>query len=87
MLDIVIDVDDSALRSPTQNLQTLRMKEISEENMITVISYLKGTLMLLDNCDKLPTDIIGLIKDIMCSVEYNKFTGFMRNVYCEHKNK
>ena len=42
MLDIVMDVDDSALKSLTEALQNLRMKDVPGDNVGTVVSYLKG---------------------------------------------
>ena len=56
MLDIVMEVEDSALCSLVQSLQTLRMKDIEGENVRTAVSYLKGALLLLKNCAELPTD-------------------------------
>ena len=50
------------------------------------MSYLKGALIMLTNCSKLSTDMIGLLKDICFSVEYNEFTAFMSSVYFEHKH-
>ena len=46
----VMDVEDSALCSLTEGLQNLRMKDITWENICTVVSYLKGSLFLLQNC-------------------------------------
>ena len=42
MLDIVMNVDKSDLRLLTKNLQTLRLKDIPDENVSTIVSYLKG---------------------------------------------
>jgi hypothetical protein len=64
MMNIIMDIDDSALRSLTENLQVLRLKDFPGENVETTVSYLKGALMLLSNCGKMPNDIIGLLKDI-----------------------
>ena len=47
MLDIIMDVDDSALRALTQSLQTLHLKDVPGENVFTAVSYLKGALLLL----------------------------------------
>ena len=62
------------------------MKDVAGENDRTIVSYLKGALMLLGNCGKLLTDsIMGLLKDKCCSTEYKKFTESMTSVYFEHK--
>ena len=37
MLDIIMDIDDSALRALTQSLQTLRLKDIPGENVCTAV--------------------------------------------------
>ena len=47
MLDIIMDVNDSALGVLTENLQNVRMKDIRGENVSTIVSYLKGALLLL----------------------------------------
>ena len=41
MLDIVLDVDDYALCSLTQSLQSLQLKDVPGENISIVVSYLK----------------------------------------------
>ena len=38
MIDIVLDVEDSALRSMTQSLQTMRLKDVPGENVATAVS-------------------------------------------------
>ena len=48
-LDIMMDVDDAALRLLTESLQNLRIKDVPGENVGTVVSYLKGALVLLQN--------------------------------------
>ena len=85
MLDVVMDVEDSSLRSLVQSLQTLRMKDIEGENIATVVSYLKGALLLLKNCAELPTDTHGLLNDIMTSASNDDFTGYMRSIYYDQK--
>ena len=87
MLDIIMDVDDSALRGLTQSLQTLRLKDVPGENVCTAVSYLKGALLLLQNCSGLPTDTMGLLNDIMGSADCDEFSGFMNSVYFDHKRK
>ena len=37
MLDIIMDVDESALRSLTQSLQTLCLKDVPGENVYTAV--------------------------------------------------
>jgi len=49
MLDVIMGVDDSALRALTESLQHVRMKDIKGENIGTIASYLKGALILLQN--------------------------------------
>ena len=44
MLDIIMDVDDSALLDLTQILQTFRFKNVPRENVCTTLSHLKGFL-------------------------------------------
>ena len=70
-----------------KNLQTLRTKDIPGENVSTVVSYLKGALMILNNCDKLRTDTIGLLEDTICLAECNESIEFMSIVYIKHKIK
>jgi len=84
MLDIIMDVDDSALRVLTENFQRLWMKDVAGENVETVVSYLKGALMLLSNCKKIPTDVLGILKDIFFLAECDEFTALMSSVYFEN---
>ena len=70
-----MDVDDSALRSLTEALQTLRMKDVAGENVGTVVSYLKGALLLLQNCSGLPTDTMELINNTMVSADYAEYSS------------
>jgi len=46
MLEFVMDVEDSALSSLVQSVQVLRMKDVPGENVSTVVSYLKGAVLL-----------------------------------------
>ena len=85
MLDIVMDVDDSVLRLLTQNLQTLRMKDVPGNNVETISSYLKGVLLILSNCNKMPTNVMRLLNNTFCSVACDNFTDFMKNMYFSHK--
>ena len=39
MFDIIMYVNDSALRALTQSLQTLRLKDVPGENVCTAVSY------------------------------------------------
>jgi len=75
-LDIFIDIDDSALRSLTQNLQNLRMKDLLGENVGTIVSYLEGALLLLENFNRLSTDTVRLLNDTFYLTECDKFTNF-----------
>jgi len=82
-----MDADDSALRALTISFQTLRLKDEPGENFCTAVSYLKGALMLLQNCSELPTDTMGLLNDIMISADFDEFSGFVNSVYYDHKRK
>ena len=85
MLDIVMNVDDAALRSLTEGLQSLRMKDVPGENVGTVVSYLKGALLLLQNCSAIPTDAMGLLNDVMSSADCSEFTNYMQSIYFASK--
>ena len=85
MLDIVMNVDDAALRSLTEGLQNLRMKDVPGENVGTVVSYLKGALLLLQNCGAIPTDAMGLLNDVMSSADCKDFTDYMKSIYFASK--
>jgi len=85
MFDVVMDVDDSNFRALTEGIQRIRIKEIPGKNVDTLVLYLKGSLLLLKNCTELPINIIGLINDIMCSVEYTEFKEYMKAIYFNHK--
>ena len=80
MFDVVMDVADSALCPLTKGIHKNRLNNIPKENIDTVVSYLKGSLLLLKNCSKLPTDIIGLINDIMYSADCANFKEYMKAI-------
>ena len=87
IFDIVTNVNDAALRLLVQSIQTIRMKDIVGEHVGTVVSYLKGVVMLLQNCTMLLMDLINLLNDLMISAENTDFTSFMKSVYFDHKRK
>ena len=84
MLDIIMEVDDSALRALTESLQNIRMKDIKGENVGTIASYLKGALLLLQNYGKLTTDTISVLRGIFYFAECDEFTTFISNLYFNH---
>ena len=85
MIDIILDVEDSDLRSTMQSLQTMHLKDIPRENVLTAVSYLKGAIMLLQNCDTVLTDTLGILHDIMTSTDCDKFTEYMKSIYFASK--
>ena len=87
MLYIMMNVNDSAIRLLTQNLQTFCMKDIPGENVGVIVSYLKEVLLLLQNVNKIPTDVMRLLNNTFCSTACENFTDFMKNVYFSYKRK
>ena len=77
ILNIVMNINDAALRSLIESLHNLRMKDVPGENVGTVVSYLKVTLILLQNYLAIPTDTIGLLNDVMSSTDCNEFIPYM----------
>jgi len=55
--------------------------------MGTIVSYLKGALLLLSNCKKISMDAMGLLNGRFCSTVCDNFTYFMKNVYIIHNQK
>ena len=53
--------------------------------MATAISYLKGALMILQNCEAVPTDTLGLLNKIMISADCDEFTEYMKSIYFASK--
>ena len=80
MLDVVMDVEDSSLRSIIDRIKTVRMKDIPGENVGTIASYLKGVMLLLDNCNSLPTDVLGILNDVMTSADSKVFSEYMQSI-------
>ena len=80
-LYLVMDVDDLALRSLTHNLQTLRIKDVLGENVRMIISYLKGVLLLLGNCQRMSTGVKGLLNNTFYSPVSDYFTDYMSAIY------
>jgi len=81
ILDIVTDFEDSALRSLMQSLQHLRLVDVPGKHVGTVVSYLKGSLMMLQNCDEVPTDTLGLLNKVVCSADCGEFSEYMKSMY------
>lgn len=84
-LNIVMDVNDAALCSLAERLHNLRMKGTPGENVRTVVSYLKGALLILQNCSVIPTDTMGLLNDVMSSPDCDDFTDYMKSIYYASK--
>jgi len=87
MLDVVIDVEGSPLRSMTDRIKKVQVKDIPGENVDTIIIYLKGVVMLLDNRNILPTDVMGMLNDVMSSADSKVFSEYMQSIYFAHKRK
>ena len=87
MIYIVLDVEDSALQSLTQSLQILILKDMPGENVATAVSHLKGSLMMLQNCDAIPTDTIFLLNNIKTSANCSELTEYMKMIYFALKRK
>ena len=87
MIGIVLDVKARALRSMTQSLEILRLKDAPKKKGLTAVSYLKEALVLLQNCDAIPTNTMELINDIMTSADCDEFTEYMKSIYFASKRK
>ena len=49
--------------------------------MGTVVSYLKGDFLLLNNCLVIPTDVMGFLNDVMVSADCAEFVEYMKSIY------
>jgi len=78
MLDLIMDIDDGALHSIMQNLQTLQMKDVTGRNV--------GTL-LLRNCGKLPMNMMRLLSATFYSVRCPEFVNFKTLMYFSYKRR
>ena len=58
-----------------------RLKDVPGDNVETVMSYLKGALVMLQNCDAIPTDTMGLLNDVMILADCSKFSDYMKSIY------
>ena len=61
------------------------MKDVPGENVGTVVSYLKGALLLLQNYSAIPTNAMGLLNDVMSSTDCSDFTSYMKSIYFASK--
>ena len=61
------------------------MKDVPGENVGTVVSYLKGALLLLQNCSAILTNAMGLLNDVMLSADCSDFTSYMKSIYFASK--
>ena len=88
MLGLIMDVDAAVLRSLTQSVQNFRLQNILVKDVSTDASYLKGALLLIQNCcEALPIDTLGLLNDIMCSASNINFNRYMKSMYYKHKRQ
>ncbi len=85
MLDIVMNVDNAALCSLTEGLQKLRIKDVPGGKVGTMVSYLKGALLLLQNCAAIPTETMGLLNNVMSFADCKDFTDYMNSIYFSSK--
>lgn len=59
-----------------------------DKDVSVASSYLKGALLLLQNCcATLIANTLGLLNDIMCSADNADFTGSMQSIYYDHKRQ
>jgi len=56
------------------------MKDVPGENVGTVISYLKETLLLFQNFAAIPTYAMEILNDVMSSADCSKFTDYMQSI-------
>ena len=61
------------------------MKDVPGENMGMVVSYLKGALLLLQNCGVILTNTMGLLNGVMTSTDCLEFTEYMKSIYFASK--
>ena len=80
-----MDVDDAALKSLTEALQHLRMKDVARENVETVVSYLKDALLLLKNGLLIPIDVMELLNNIPVLDNCEEFVKYMKYIYFDSK--
>jgi hypothetical protein len=53
-LDFIIDVGEEGLHSLNESIRTLKLTDFPGENVSKAASFLRGTLMVLKNCDAAP---------------------------------
>ena len=46
---------------------------------------LKGALLLLRNCNAVPTDVMGLLSYVMDSADCTEFVEYMKSIYFASK--
>jgi len=80
-----MDINNSVFCLLPQNLQSLQIKDVLGGNFGIIVLYLRGSLLLFGNCNKLPTDTIGLLNDTFTSVARTGFTEYIKAVYFIHK--
>ena len=85
MLNIVMNVDNAALRPLMESLQNLRMKDMPGKNVGTVVIYLKGALLLLQNCVAIPTNTMGILNNVISLANCQEFTAYMQSIYFASK--
>ena len=61
----------------------LLMKYLAGENVVNLVSYLKGMLLLLKNYTDLLVDTLGLLNDIMTLAINVELCDYMKSIYYE----
>ena len=84
----IINVSDNSLQVLTQSLlQTLQLKNVAGDNVSTIVIYLKGVLMLLQNFSGLLISTFGLCNKSVVSADCKEYISFINWVYLNHKRR
>ena len=49
--------------------------------MGTMVGCLKGALLLLKNCSAIPTDVMGLLNDVMVLADCGESVEYIKSIY------
>ena len=84
MIQLILSVEDQAISSLVRKIQEMRLKDFPGENVSTAASYLRGVILLLENCKEIPTDLMGLLNEIFTSASTADFSAYVNMLYTSH---
>jgi len=76
MIKLITTITEEGVRALTAKVATMKINKYEGENVMTVVSYLRGAIACLQNVNKLPHDIVAQVCDIMQTSSVEEFNKY-----------